>query len=237
MSTTTTLTAIETSSVTPAARAPPGQPDIAYAPDRRKWEARTARRLAEGNLRTTLPQGFPQQLQGDLVWDGANLAESYDWTYVLNTEQLSEIDAAVKHFKCELLDPPHKTRLSPDQMHLTRSQLSTFRSATSRRPHFHYPSYTPSSDVSPTSYTTGTASSSCAASSPIYTPAKTTSSSTRASHHTLPTSADGRTKSTMENPPTSSSHTLKTSRVPATSSGAPHTRRTGRSSTPTLGTL
>ncbi|KAH8647950.1 hypothetical protein BX600DRAFT_443285 [Xylariales sp. PMI_506] len=85
--------------VTPTAPAPPGQPDIAYAPDHGKWQARAARRLKDGGLPTTLPAGFPEQLTGDLVWEGDTLADNYDWAYVLNTDQLKEIDAALKHFK------------------------------------------------------------------------------------------------------------------------------------------
>lgn len=86
---------------TPKAVAPPGQPDISYAPDYDKYQARAARRLQSGNLPTTLPEGFPEQLNGDLVWEGNTLAETYDWTYVLSKDQLAEIDRAVGHFKCQ----------------------------------------------------------------------------------------------------------------------------------------
>ncbi|KAK7923982.1 hypothetical protein PG985_006036 [Apiospora marii] len=77
---------------TPAAPAPPGQPDIVYAPDYQKWQARAARRLASEALSKTVPEGFPNQLSGDLVWEGDKLAETYDWTYMLNEDQLAEID-------------------------------------------------------------------------------------------------------------------------------------------------
>lgn len=87
--------------VTPKAPAPPGQPDISYAPDYEKWQARAARRLKEGNLPKTLPDGYPVKLAGNLVWEGETVAESYDWTYVLSAEQLDEIDRAVDHFKGE----------------------------------------------------------------------------------------------------------------------------------------
>ncbi|KAI0469651.1 TfdA family taurine catabolism dioxygenase TauD [Xylariaceae sp. FL0804] len=106
--TTTTTTSATTGSetepvtwVTPAARPPPGQPDISYAPDHAKWQARTARRLAaEGDkLPSRLPSGFPEQMAGPMVWEGATLAETYDWTYVLSADQLREIDEAVVHFK------------------------------------------------------------------------------------------------------------------------------------------
>lgn len=86
--------------VTPAAPAPPGQPDIYYAPDRENWQARAARRLAAGGLPAALPEGFPKQLTGPLVWEGDTVAETYDWTFVLGEDQLKEIDLALKHFQC-----------------------------------------------------------------------------------------------------------------------------------------
>ena len=95
------MTTTVTSLSTPAAlvAGPPGQPDIAYAPDLQKYQARKARRLAEEDLPKTLPEGFPARLQGDLVWEGETLAESYDWTYVLDGEQLEEIESALRYFK------------------------------------------------------------------------------------------------------------------------------------------
>ncbi|KAH9888307.1 TfdA family taurine catabolism dioxygenase TauD [Xylariomycetidae sp. FL2044] len=84
--------------VTPAARPPPGQPDIDYPPDYDKWQARAARRRAAGNL-PGLPNGFPEKLAGPMVWEGKTVAETYDWTYVLDSKQLAEIDEAVAHFK------------------------------------------------------------------------------------------------------------------------------------------
>ena len=86
---------------TPKAVAPPGQPDIAYAPDFVKYQSRVDRRLKTETLPKQLPPGFPAELKGDLVWDGRTLAESYNWTYTLNPDQLAEIDRAVAHFQCE----------------------------------------------------------------------------------------------------------------------------------------
>lgn len=85
---------------TPVARPPPGQPDIQYAPDYAKYTARAARRVQTETLPSSVPHGFPQQLQGDLVWDGDTVGQTYDWVFALTADQLAEIDAAVEHFKC-----------------------------------------------------------------------------------------------------------------------------------------
>jgi hypothetical protein len=78
---------------------PPGQPDIQYAPSFEKWQARASSRLKNENLTKTLPDGFPTELKGNLVWDGDSVAESYDWVYRLSADELREIDTAVAHFK------------------------------------------------------------------------------------------------------------------------------------------
>ena len=86
--------------VTPAAQLPPGQPEINYAPNFDNWQARAARRLAQGNLPSEVPKGFPDQLAGPMVWEGSTLREHHDWTYVLNTEQLVEIDKYLRVNGC-----------------------------------------------------------------------------------------------------------------------------------------
>lgn len=83
---------------------PPGQPDIGYTPDLDKYLARVKRRTTTENLSRSLPVGFPSKLESDLVWDGQQVAKSYDWTYELNAAELKDIENALKHFKCELTD-------------------------------------------------------------------------------------------------------------------------------------
>lgn len=94
MSTTATIT-----STVLEAPATPGQPDISYHPSNEKWQARVARRLQEGNLPRSVPEGFPEKLTGDLVWEGQTVADTYNWTFVLSPEHLAEIDQALTHFK------------------------------------------------------------------------------------------------------------------------------------------
>ena len=79
--------------------APPGQPDIDYAPDYDKYTARTKRRTSE-KLDQSLPEGFPSRLESDLVWDGSDIASRYDWVYELSEDEVEEIEEGLRHFKC-----------------------------------------------------------------------------------------------------------------------------------------
>ncbi|KAF2658093.1 Clavaminate synthase-like protein [Lophiostoma macrostomum CBS 122681] len=76
-----------------------GQPDISYAPDYDKYLLRTKQRLATEGLGTTLPPGFPSQLDSNLVWDKDDIALRFDWTYTLDATDLEEVEAALEHFK------------------------------------------------------------------------------------------------------------------------------------------
>ncbi|KAF1956500.1 Clavaminate synthase-like protein [Byssothecium circinans] len=78
---------------------PPGQPDIGYKPDYDKYLARTKRRLATEQLDKTLPPGFPQKLESDLVWDNTDIGSRYDWSFKLSPADLEEVEKALKHFK------------------------------------------------------------------------------------------------------------------------------------------
>ncbi|KAF7967852.1 hypothetical protein HWV62_32900 [Athelia sp. TMB] len=81
--------------------AKPQQPDIEYHPDRTKWEARTARRLAaDPSLpRASLPASFPKKLESPLVWEGSDWKDEKDWVYALTAPELKEIAGALKHFQ------------------------------------------------------------------------------------------------------------------------------------------
>ncbi|TFK32123.1 hypothetical protein BDQ12DRAFT_775069 [Crucibulum laeve] len=78
----------------------PKQPDIEYHPNEEKWNARTARRLAEDPSlpQTPLPKSFPQKLDSPLVWEGSDWKDESEWVYNLSKDELKEIDDAVKHF-------------------------------------------------------------------------------------------------------------------------------------------
>ncbi|KAF4336467.1 family Taurine catabolism dioxygenase [Fusarium beomiforme] len=82
----------------PITTGPVGQPDIAYGPDLDKYLARVKRRQETETLATTLPDGFPQELHSELVWDGKDLAGTYDWNYHLTVDDLNEIEEALRYF-------------------------------------------------------------------------------------------------------------------------------------------
>lgn len=89
MSTTTTLSR------------PAAQPDIAYAPDFAKYQARTKKQLASGNSHEqSLPTGFPTKLEGDFVWDGDSIQKTYEWVHELTDVEIAEVEDALQHFKC-----------------------------------------------------------------------------------------------------------------------------------------
>ncbi|KAF7550354.1 hypothetical protein G7Z17_g5778 [Cylindrodendrum hubeiense] len=83
---------------------PVGQPDIAYTPNYDSYVARVKRRQETETLDRTLPTGFPEKLVSDLVWDGRDLAKSYDWDYYLTEDDLKELDEGLRSFKA--LDVP-----------------------------------------------------------------------------------------------------------------------------------
>lgn len=75
------------------------QPDISYAPNYGKYLARAKRRLESERLQESLPPGFPQRLISELVWEGKDIAEKYDWVYKLSPDEIQEIEQGLQHFK------------------------------------------------------------------------------------------------------------------------------------------
>ena len=78
----------------------PRQPDIGYAPNYEKYLARTKKRLETEKLEKTLPPGFPQALNSELVWEGESVATQYNWTYELTPDEIEEIEQGLQYFKC-----------------------------------------------------------------------------------------------------------------------------------------
>ena len=111
-------------------RGPLGQPDIGYAPDYEKYVARVHKRTNSEKLDDSLPPGFPQKLESDLVWEGQDITGKYDWTYELNEEELAEIEKALapllavsaleivrpSFYKPHVIGPPHPPSMSVHRM-------------------------------------------------------------------------------------------------------------------------
>lgn len=76
------------------------QPDITYLPDPVKYKSRIARRLKEEQLESSVPEGFPEQLEGPKLWKGSDYeGKENEWVYELTEQELKEIDDAVHEFE------------------------------------------------------------------------------------------------------------------------------------------
>lgn len=76
------------------------QPDITYLPDLAKYKARVSRRLNDEQLETSVPDGFPEQLEGPKLWKGSDFeGKESEWVYEFTEQELEEIDHAVHEFE------------------------------------------------------------------------------------------------------------------------------------------
>jgi hypothetical protein len=77
------------------------QPDIQYHPDLVKYKERTTRRLHQNPdlLEANLPPGFPDKVEGPIVWEGKDWTNEDQWVYKLSNDELQEINDALKYFE------------------------------------------------------------------------------------------------------------------------------------------
>lgn len=75
------------------------QPDISYHPDFTKYQLRTERLKHQRAADIGLPEGFPRNLRGPIVWEGKNFTDDKQWTLSLNKENLEEVHHALISFK------------------------------------------------------------------------------------------------------------------------------------------
>jgi hypothetical protein len=75
------------------------QPDITYHPDFTNFQLRTERLKSQRPSNIGLPAGFPEKLEGPIVWEGKDFTDDKQWTLSLNEENLEEIYNALVHFK------------------------------------------------------------------------------------------------------------------------------------------
>ena len=72
---------------------------IGWQPDYEAYLTREAARLRVGGLSTSLPDGFPREMRGNLVWSGTHNIEGAQYTFQLQDFQVAEVEQALKHFK------------------------------------------------------------------------------------------------------------------------------------------
>jgi hypothetical protein len=73
--------------------------DIGYAFDEGKYVERAKARLQAGNLATSVPRGWPEALEGPLVWTGSDFPDESVFIYHLTLEDKEEIATALRYFK------------------------------------------------------------------------------------------------------------------------------------------
>jgi hypothetical protein len=82
-----------------SASGPEQAADISYAFDERKYIKRAQAHLASSDLPTAVPPGWPEFLQGPLVWTASDFPSEDAFTYYLTDDDKEEIAAALEYFK------------------------------------------------------------------------------------------------------------------------------------------
>lgn len=76
--------------------------DFSYEVNEEKHLARIRRRLAQGGLAQSLPNGFPTRLEGPLVWKAKDFRiEESEFVYHVTEQDKAEIASALEYFKGE----------------------------------------------------------------------------------------------------------------------------------------
>lgn len=78
----------------------PQQPDIEWIPSFKSYRDRNLRRLRNGGLKKTLPEGFPTKLESPLAWEGDELREE-EYIVELSALEIEETEEALRDFKCK----------------------------------------------------------------------------------------------------------------------------------------
>ena len=73
--------------------------DIGYEIDENKYHARSQARLRAGGLQITVPIGWPEALEGPLVWTGIDFEDESRYILRLEDDDKAELNEALKCFK------------------------------------------------------------------------------------------------------------------------------------------
>lgn len=75
------------------------EPDIEWIPNFKSFRDRCLRRLKNGGLLETLPEGFPAKVDSPLAWEGSQLKEE-EYIVELSAQEIAETEKALQDFKC-----------------------------------------------------------------------------------------------------------------------------------------
>jgi hypothetical protein len=79
-------------------------PDIGWQPNLSKYLARSAARIKAGGLQTDVPDGWPKHLDSPLAWKGVDFENEEQYILQLSSDEILEIESALKHFKGTISD-------------------------------------------------------------------------------------------------------------------------------------
>ena len=89
--------------------------DIGYEIDENKYHARSQARLRAGGLPTTVPIGWPETLEGPLVWTGTDFEDEKRYILRLDDNDKAELKEALECFKGSAFPYAIQKILSPVQ--------------------------------------------------------------------------------------------------------------------------
>lgn len=81
------------------------QPDIEWIPSYKGYRDRCLRRLKNGGLTKTLPEGFPAKVESPLAWEGCQLKKE-EYIVELSAQEIAETEGALRDFKCKFYWTP-----------------------------------------------------------------------------------------------------------------------------------
>lgn len=81
------------------------EPDIEWIPSFKSYRERCLRRIKNGGLAKTLPEGFPAKLESPLAWEGSQLKKE-EYIVELSAQEIAETEGALRDFKCKLYWTP-----------------------------------------------------------------------------------------------------------------------------------
>ncbi|KAK3682996.1 hypothetical protein B0T22DRAFT_472373 [Podospora appendiculata] len=78
--------------------------DIGYEVEEQKYLTRASARVKAGGLPTTVPDAWPTELKGPLVWTSDSFKDETEYVYTLTAEDKTELLSALESFKDHGLD-------------------------------------------------------------------------------------------------------------------------------------